>query len=142
MVKELCQGTMNNKNIISSILLIISLFIISSGTAFSYDDDEKKHFGFSTVFGFGSETSLYYMTELKTPARILLATTIGSMPGLAKELMDSTEDNNSFSEDDMKADIAGAFTGALVSTFFNCALHFEFSNGHEKKVGVEISFDY
>ena len=133
---------MKNKNIISSILLAVSLFIMSSGTAFSYDDDEKKHFGFSAVFGFGSETCLHYMTEFKTPARVFLATTIGSMPGLAKELMDSTEDNNSFSEDDLKADIAGAFTGALFSTIFNCALHFDFSNGHEKKMGVVFSFDY
>lgn len=110
--------------------------------AFSLEDDGKKHFAYSAIFGFGSETSLHYMTELKTPSRVFLATVIGSMPGLAKEVMDSTENDNFFSKDDLKADIAGAFTGAVTGAIFNGALQITFDGGDEKKVFVKFYHTY
>jgi len=44
---------------------------------------------------------------------------LGTIPGLFKELIDSTKKGNRFSGGDLTADILGSFCGALLSNTIN-----------------------
>ena len=103
---------------IATILLVVFL----SAKISSASDDKTLHFGLSAVFGAGSETCLYHQTELKPAKRIFLSTILGSIPGLIKEIADSTKEDNRFSKSDITADITGAFTGAAISCIINNSL--------------------
>ena len=82
-------------------------------------DDEAQHFLISGICGVGGETILHYNTEMGNVSRIALATFIGSIPGLVKEISDSSEEGNEFSSSDMTADVLGAFAGALIGNVIN-----------------------
>lgn len=85
-------------------------------------DDKTAHFGLSALFGAGAETYLHYRSEFEDVEKVALGTLLGSVPGLAKEIIDSQEDGNEFSGRDLAADVAGAFSGALLSNLFNNAI--------------------
>jgi uncharacterized protein YfiM (DUF2279 family) len=126
------------------IFIWISLFLIfisiSSENAYG-GDDKLKHFGVSSIFGATSESILHYKTKLKTSERIILGTTLGSLPGLAKELIDSTKAGNQFSGSDLAVDIAGAFFGAAVANFFNNLIQIKIEKIEENK-SISISLSY
>lgn len=94
-------------------------------------DDKVLHFLISGVCGAGGETVLHYKTEMGTAGRIILATAVGSLPGLVKEIRDSGESGNEFGAGDMTADVLGAFTGALLSSKINDAIEVRLQAGRK-----------
>ena len=121
---------------------VLFLILISFPNKNIYAGDDKlTHFGISSIFGAAGESYLHYKTNLKASERIVLGTTIGSLPGLAKELIDSTKKGNHFSGSDLAVDIAGAFVGALVGNFVNNIIQVKIKKENDKKVFV-ISFSY
>ena len=78
-------------------------------------NDKKGHFILSMPLGAASE---YLLRQLNIASddrwrRIGIATAMGLMPGLAKELTDS-----SFDGGDLAADLAGSFMGALAADLY------------------------
>ncbi len=85
--------------------------VLASGLA----SDKKQHFALSIPLGAGGE---YLLRQLNIASedrwkRIMLATAIGLIPGLAKEMTDSKFDGG-----DLLADLAGSFTGALAADLY------------------------
>jgi len=98
--------------------ILLCLFILLlSGPAYAVDD-KVLHFGISSIVGYAAETALHKHFNSNSE-RVIYGTLLGSMPGLIKEIKDSGEQNNHFSGDDMAADIAGAFVGALLANQVN-----------------------
>jgi uncharacterized protein YfiM (DUF2279 family) len=128
--------------ILISIFLFFIVFSAANKNA-SAADDKLLHFGVSSLFGAASESYLHYKTDLKTPGRLIWGTTIGSIPGLAKEIIDSTKRDNRFSGGDMAANIAGAFVGAFVANIFNNAIQVKIEKKEEEKMFVfSISYSF
>jgi|GEM_PF-1129835 len=125
------QGT-----ILCAVVLFLLLQAAGNGHA---ADDTVKHFAISALCGAGSETLLHHKMQLGSTERVFFATAIGTIPGLAKELADSTEENNRFDGGDLAADIVGAFAGAVVSNFFNNAIQVRIESGRERK---SLAFAY
>jgi uncharacterized protein YfiM (DUF2279 family) len=124
------------------IFILLIIFSISNNTVFSADGT-LLHFGVSSVFGAAGESFLHYKTNLKTSGRIILGTALGSIPGLVKEMIDSTEKGNSFSGADLAADIAGAFIGALVANIVNNKIKITINKTkHDKVVTLSLSFQF
>ena len=124
------------------ILLIFIIISTSNKNAFA-GDDKLLHFGVSSLFGAASESYLHYKTELKTSERIIWATTLGSIPGLAKELIDSTKKGNHFSGSDMAANIAGAFFGALIGNLVNNIIQVKIDKkGDNKTITISLSYKF
>jgi len=82
-------------------------------------DNPALHAGISLIFGAAGESVLHYNTGLGAGERILYGTLLGSLPGLAKELADSGDDDNGFSGTDMAANVAGAFAGSVIANLIN-----------------------
>lgn len=101
-------------------------------------DDKLQHFEISAICGAGVETYLHNNSELKTPARILLSTMLGAVPGLAKEIIDNNQEDNHFSKSDLKADIAGALAGAMLSCIINKSIQISIQRGQERDVRVTL----
>lgn len=99
-----------------SMVLIILLLMPATSFAASTDG---LHLGLSAVFGAASETVLHYKTDINDAGRITLGTVLGSLPGLAKEISDGTEEDNHFSGRQMAIDVAGAFVGAVIADLIN-----------------------
>ena len=93
------------------------------------------------MFGAASETYLHYKTNLKASERIILGTTLGSLPGLVKELIDSTKRENHFSGSDLAFDVAGAFVGAMVGNFVNNIIQVKIKKENDKRAFI-ISFSF
>lgn len=115
------------------VVIIVCCIFISALFAAGMDD-ETKHFLISGVCGAGGETVLHYNTEMGTVSRIALATFAGSIPGLVKEISDSSEEGNEFSGSDMTADVLGSLTGALVSNVINDRLEIRLKAGRKTAV--------
>jgi len=117
--------------------IIISLGLFSSITLNAADSNSIKHYGFSALFGFASETIVHNeYTHLDDFDKIALGTAIGSVPGLFKELTD-----DHFSTSDMAFDIAGAFTGAIFSNYLNNNTSI-FVTHNKKKEATKIHLSY
>jgi len=110
-------------------VIVFSLFL--SVSAAMGVDDAAKHFLISGVCGAGGETVLHYNTEMGAVSRIALATFAGSIPGLVKEISDSSEAGNEFSSSDMAADILGSFTGALIGNLINDRIEIRLKAGRK-----------
>ena len=123
-------------------LLLFIIISTSNKNAFAADD-KLLHFGISSIFGAASESYLHYKTNLKTSGRIILGTTFGSIPGLAKELIDSTKKGNHFSGSDMAANIAGAFFGAVIGNIFNNIIQVKIEkNEGERKIAISLCYKF
>jgi len=124
------------------IFILLIFLSISNNTVFSADNT-LLHFGVSSVFGAAAESFLHYKTNLKTPGRIIMGTALGSIPGLVKELIDSTKKGNHFSGTDLAADIAGAFIGALVANIVNNKIQIKIKKTkYDKTVTLSLSFQF
>jgi uncharacterized protein YfiM (DUF2279 family) len=133
----------SSRNRIFVSILLFFIFILAANKNASAADDKLLHFGVSSLFGAASESYLHYKTNLKTPGRLIWGTTLGSIPGLAKEIIDSTKKDNHFSGGDMAADIGGAFVGALVANIFNNAIQVKIEKKEQEKMVVfSISYEF
>jgi len=106
------------KKVIVCMIVILLCFVVSPAPL-SAKEDKIKHFGISMLFGAAGESCLHYATDLEGNKRVLFGTALGTLPGLFKELIDSTEEGNRFSGGDLAADILGSFCGALLSNVIN-----------------------
>jgi VanZ family protein len=130
---------MTNKGKVKTILIIfLLLFPLSS---FASDKNIVLHFGLSTILGGAAESYLHYETHLGSPERILYGTLIGSFPGLAKEVIDSSNADNHFSGSDMVANVAGAFVGAVIANFVNNKIQINVDS-QRKKVTVTLLYKF
>ena len=68
--------------------------------------------------------------------RVALAAVLGSLPGLCKEIADGQEDGNEFSRGDLGADIAGAFSGTLLSSPLNKPIQLRVEASDGKRVNI------
>jgi uncharacterized protein YfiM (DUF2279 family) len=117
--------------------IVMMLAGFPSANSFAVDD-KVAHFGLSALFGAGAETVLHYRTDFEDVERIALGTLLGSVPGLANEIIDSQQDGNEFSGSDLTADVAGAFSGAFLSNLFNNAIQVRIESGDGKQVGIVL----
>ena len=81
-------------------------------TSNSVQKDKRQHFGVSVASGIFSESLLRsgsYQVEDRWK-RLVYATGLATIPGIAKELTDSKFDTG-----DLLADVIGSFTGAILS---------------------------
>jgi len=107
------------KHIYISTTLFVLILVFIPLASFAFDDNIALHMGLSSIFGAVSESILHHNTNLGGTERVLYGTIIGSFPGFAKEVIDSTHKDNYFSGSDMAADIAGVFIGAVIANFVN-----------------------
>jgi uncharacterized protein YfiM (DUF2279 family) len=128
---------------IRTLVLIIILLLLIPVNSFAYSDFEEfaVHFGLSAIFGASGESILHYKTELGTAKRIIYGTIIGSVPGLAKEIVDSTEEDNHFSGKQMAQNVAGAFFGSVIANFINNKIQIKIEN-QKKKTMLSISYRF
>lgn len=133
------MGFLKFRNFVCCILFIAFLFVGNTG-AFA-GDDRFKHFAVSSLFGAASESYLHYKTDLNTSGRIIWGVVLGSIPGLTKELIDSTKKENHFSGLDLAADVAGAFVGAVAANLFNNVIQIKVEKTKENKA-IIFSFSY
>ena len=69
--------------------IVLATCILGIVGANAADSNSAKHYGFSAVFGFTSETLIHKnFTSLNDIERVSYATILGSTPGLIKELTD------------------------------------------------------
>lgn len=105
--------------------------------------DKLKHFGVSILFGAAGESCLHYSTKMDGSKRVIFGTMLGTLPGLLKELIDSTEEGNRFSGGDLAADILGSFSGALLSNIVNNKIHVKINLNKKRKVWiVSVSYSF
>jgi hypothetical protein len=103
------------------------------------DSNSVKHYGFSAIFGFTSETIIHKnFTSLNDIEKISYATILGSTPGLIKELTD-----DKFSNEDMAFNVAGALTGALLSNYINNNTSIFITHNEEQKATkVNLAYNF
>ncbi|GBD98622.1 lipoprotein [bacterium BMS3Abin07] len=125
------------ENTIKTLLILILLFILPCPYAFA--NDKLEHFGISSIFGAVSETYFHYKTDYEAGGRIIGGTIFGTIPGLVKEIIDSTQEDNCFSGKDMAANIAGAFAGSVIANLINTEIEIHLD---KRKHRATISFLY
>ncbi|MFC2156721.1 hypothetical protein ACFLT9_02670 [Acidobacteriota bacterium] len=125
--------------IIRGPIVVLVIFLLC--TPLSAANDKLRHFGVSSLFGAAGESILHYTTDLNDFGLIGYGTALGTLPGLIKEVIDSTHENNRFDMGDLAADIAGALIGALIANLINNAIRIE--TGTDKGGFVfSVSFGY
>ena len=107
----------------------------------SAEDNEALHFGISAILGAASETIIHHKTKVGTVERIAYGTILGSLPGLAKEVIDSTEEDNHFSGKDMAANVAGAFVGSVIANLVNNQIRVSV-DPEQKKVSLLVVHEF
>jgi len=104
---------------LSCCLLLTLLLVCRTSYA---GHDKALHYGLSAITGYIAETTLHKKFDSDTK-RIIYGTALGTLPGLIKEIIDANDTSNNgsgfFNGDDLLADIAGAFTGALIANKVN-----------------------
>ena len=102
----------------------------------SAKNDKLKHFGVSILFGAAGESCLHNATDLKEDKRVLFGTALGTLPGLIKEVVDSTKEGNRFKGSDLAADILGSFCGALLSNMVNNKIRINLSLNKKRQIWI------
>lgn len=99
---------------------LLLVMILSTNSLYALENDKLLHYGASTAAGYLSGSLLTHFHEYEDRSLELVgySTLLGSLPGLAKEINDSTKEDNVFSNADMAANILGALTGALIHNYF------------------------
>ena len=117
--------------------MLMVLISLPSARSFALDD-KAAHFGVSALFGAGAETFLHHRTDFNDVELVALGTLLGSLPGLGKEIFDSQQNGNEFSGRDLAADVAGAFSGALLSNLFNNAIEVRFESAAGRSINLVL----
>ena len=100
-------------------MMVLGVFLGLFPQRLSAQGDKLLHFGVSVLFGAAGESVLHYTTEWKNFTTISLGTTLGTIPGLIKEIFDSTKEGGRFSAADLAADFGGALFGSILSNVVN-----------------------
>jgi uncharacterized protein YfiM (DUF2279 family) len=95
-----------------TLLVFFFVSIPASGSEPLWDEDKPLHLGLSAVLGGGIYAALTIWSDQGRPARLLLATSLTLLPGLAKEIHDAGQQGNHFSHADMLWNLVGALAGA------------------------------
>ncbi len=129
------------KVIIFAIVVLICSAV--SPTHLSAKGDKIKHFGISILFGATGESCLHYATKMDGAKRIIFGTALGTLPGLFKELVDSTKEGNQFSGSDLAADILGSCCGALLSNMVNNKVQVNVNLNKKRQIWIfSVSFAF
>jgi len=126
------------KYLVATIVTSLCLIIPAVSSA---SDNEALHFGLSTILGAAGETIIHHKTKMGTAARIGYGTVLGSLPGLAKEIIDSNEKDNHFSGKDMAANVAGAFVGSVIANWVNNKILVSVDM-EQKKVALLVFYEF
>ena len=120
----------------------ISAASVAGMTSNTFAEDKKRHFSLSIVLGAASETGLRKL-EIASGSRwlrVALATGVGLVPGIVKEMTDDR-----FDKEDLLADVLGSFTGALLSDLIqgpmSTGLHYGVVVGVDE-VGLAINYQF
>lgn len=99
------------------IIMLTAIALLITTQCLALDSDKKFHLTVSGLFGAGVDTLMFHNDDISSGPveRIVYSGMIGLLPGLGKELYDSTRDNNEFSGEDMVANAIGAFVGAALT---------------------------
>ena len=122
------------------IALILGIFLMIPAVSFA-DGSEGLHFGISVIFGAAGESYVHYKTQSGTAERIMYGTVLGSLPGFAKELIDSSNKDNHFSGSDMAANVAGAFVGSVIANLINHKIQASFDS-EQKKISLALLYKF
>ena len=122
------------------IALILAIFLMFPVVSFA-DDNQGLHFGISVIFGAAGESYVHYKTQSGTAERIMYGTVLGSLPGFAKELIDSSKKDNHFSGSDMAANVAGAFVGSVIANLINHKIQASFDS-EQKKISLALLYKF
>ena len=76
-----------------------------------WDQDKGLHLAVSGALGAGVYTTLWLAGDDPRPLRLVLATGLALLPGVAKEIYDSGQPGNLFSGKDMLWNAVGAVAG-------------------------------
>jgi len=124
-----------------AMLLIFSLVILIPRSSFASDGNFGEHFTVSMVLGAVGETAVHNRETFNAPTKILLGTVIGSVPGLIKEISDSTDSNNHFSEEQMLYDVMGSAVGSFIAYKVNSRTKVNVS-GADGGATISLSYSY
>ena len=121
-----------------AMLLILTLVIMIPLTSFA-DDNFDQHFTLSMLMGAIGETVVHNRETFNVPMKILAGAAIGTVPGIIKEIGDSTNDDNYFSETQVLYDAMGSVVGSIIAYKYNSRTKVNVSgvNG-----GAKIAFIY
>lgn len=96
----------------SLLAVVLSLSCIAAHADSWGTPDKPKHFTASVLWGAGAKLVCPSCNDLE-------ATALGTIPGLVKEVQDSTKRNGTgWSNRDMLANIAGAYVGTKITGLF------------------------
>ena len=105
--------------------------------------DKFLHFGVSLLCGAAGESVLFYTTEWRNFYKISLGTTIGTLPGLFKEILDSTKEGGRFCTGDLAADFGGALCGAILSNVVNNLIQINIKRERQsRRFVVSVSYSF
>jgi len=122
-----------------TLLLIFLLLIMVPHSSFADDGNFGQHFTVSILMGAIGETTIHNRENFNVPMKILAGTVIGTVPGLIKEIFDSKEKNNHFSEEQLLYDAMGSAVGSFIAYKFNSRTKVNVSKSDG---GAKISFLY
>ena len=120
------------------LLLILSLLILIPSSSFA-DDNFGQHFTISILMGAIGETTIHNRENFNAPMKILAGTVIGTVPGVIKEIFDSTDSDNYFSGEQVLYDAMGSAVGSFIAYKFNSRTKVNVSTSDD---GAKISFLY
>jgi hypothetical protein len=99
-------------NRVSVAVMLLLLFWAHPAAALRHGDD--LHLYYSSGFGAVSAVGLnLYGPDLASWERVIMAASLGTIPGFFKELADSRQEQNRFDSKDMTFNVVGASMGAL-----------------------------
>ncbi|WP_243372463.1 hypothetical protein [Geotalea sp. SG265] len=118
------------------LILVVALVLAPLNMATAITSDKMAHFLSSTAYGLAAGTGLYKLAERPGPAeRIVIASSIALIPGIAVEIIDAYQPGNRFGWGDLLADGVGAVTGAVAAELINGQLWLSASGRQLRLIG-------
>ena len=102
-----------------TMLLILLLLIMVPHSSFADDKNFGQHFTVSILMGAIGETTIHNRENFNAPMKVLAGTVIGTVPGVIKEIFDSTDSDNYFSGEQVLYDAMGSAVGSFIAYKFN-----------------------
>lgn len=103
-----------------------------------FEDDKQKHLGAS--FLIGTATGVYMDYNYKNNSyskNLLIGTSIAMVPGVLKEIYDSSKDDNKFDGADIAYDLLGSLIGNITGNYISKNLFIDIK---KQKIAYNIKF--